>query len=239
MWWRRPRLPSAEPDLDEDHRMFVRSEWEHFLGGVEAFGGKLWVNSPAANRSASFKAPQLLAAQSVGLRIPRTLITNDPEAVRQLAATGVPLVYKRIGAAPRPPMATKLLLPSDIERLSTLPACPAIFQEHIPARLDIRVTIIGTEVYAAEIESQKGTSPLDWRFDYTVPFRSHELDSSIRDRLLRLMHRMSLVYGAIDLRLKPDGEYVFLEINPNGQYLFIELLTGIPLTEKMADLLST
>ena len=237
VWWRRPRLPSAAAELDEDVRTFVRSEWEHFLGGLDAFGGKLWVNSPAANRAASFKAPQLLVAQSVGLRVPRTVVTNNPEAVCQLASMGVPLIYKNIGAAPRP-TATKELLPSDMERLGTLPACPAIFQERISARLDIRVTAIGTELYAAEIDSQKGSSPLDWRLDHTVPFRPHVLDSDVRARLLRLMHVLGLVYGAIDLRLTPDGEYVFFEVNPAGQYLFIELLTQMPLTEKMADFLA-
>jgi hypothetical protein len=30
------------------------------------------------------------------------------------------------------------------------------------------------------------------------------------------MRRMGLVYGAVDMRLKPDGTYVFLEINPAG-----------------------
>src|SRR5690349_11977324 len=78
VWWRRPRVPVAAATLDEEVRTFVRSEWEHFLGGLNAFGGKLWVNSPAADKAASYKAPQLLLAQSVGLRVPRTVVTNDP-----------------------------------------------------------------------------------------------------------------------------------------------------------------
>jgi hypothetical protein len=120
IWWRRPRRPNDDPELDDETRAFVRSEWEHFIEGLEAFTSVRWVNPPAANRLASRKAFQLIAAQREGLRVPRTILTNDPQAVRTLAAEGIPLVYKRIGAAPRPLTATKpLVVPSDLERLDT------------------------------------------------------------------------------------------------------------------------
>jgi hypothetical protein len=238
IWWRRPYSPSDDVTFSEEVRTFVRGEWEHFIGGIEAFVSARWVNSPAANRLASRKGLQLVVAQKEGLRVPRTVITNDPEAVRTFARENPSLIYKRLGPAPRPITATKPLLPADLERLDTLCNCPAIFQEHIEARLDIRVTAIGTNLYAAEIDSQSGESPLDWRFDHTVPFRPHTLDSETSRRLRTLMQRLGLLYGAIDLRLTPQDEYVFLEINPNGQYLFIELLTQMPLSERMAEFLS-
>jgi D-alanine-D-alanine ligase-like ATP-grasp enzyme len=45
---------------------------------------------------------------------------------------------------------------------------------------------------------------------------------------------LGLRYGAIDLRLTPQGEYVFLEINPGGQFLFCEIHAGVPITRKLA-----
>jgi len=42
------------------------------------------------------------------------------------------------------------------------------------------------------------------------------------------------VYGAIDLRLTPEGRYVFLEINPAGQFLYIEYATGQPIAAAIA-----
>ena len=43
-------------------------------------------------------------------------------------------------------------------------------------------------------------------------------------RALRgVMRRLGLAFGAFDLRLTPEGEYVFLEVNPSGQFLFLEL----------------
>jgi glutathione synthase/RimK-type ligase-like ATP-grasp enzyme len=238
IWWRRPRSPEGDADLDAETKAFVLGEWEHFLENIEAFALVRWVNPPAADRLASRKGFQLVAAKAEGLYVPRTIITNNPHEVRALAAEGISLIYKRIGEVSRPLTATKPLLPSDLDRLDVLPNCPAIFQEHINASLDIRVTAIGTDLYAAEIDSQRGASPLDWRFDHTVPFRTHTLDSTTATRLRGLMRRLGLVYGAIDLRLTTEGEYVFLEINPSGQYLFIELLTQVPLSERMAEFLA-
>ena len=52
------------------------------------------------------------------------------------------------------------------------------------------------------------------------------------------MRRLGLAYGAIDLRVTSEGEYVFLEVNPSGQYLFVELLTQMKLSEYMAEFLA-
>ena len=238
IWWRRPGRPCDDMDLDEETRGFVRAEWEHFIEGLEAFSSVRWVNPPEANRLANRKAFQLVAARAEGLRVPRTIMTNDAQAIRELVAKEIPLIYKRIGTAPRPLTATKALQSADLERLDILCNCPAIFQEYIDAQFDIRVTAIGTDLYAAEIDSQSGHSPLDWRFDHTVSFRPHTLDSITSARLCALLRRLGLVYGAIDLRVTSEGEYVFLEVNPSGQYLFVELLTQMQLSEHMAEFLA-
>ena len=51
------------------------------------------------------------------------------------------------------------------------------------------------------------------------------------------MKKLGLIYGAIDMRLNPEGEYVFLEVNPAGQWLFIEERTKQPITVALADYL--
>ncbi len=48
------------------------------------------------------------------------------------------------------------------------------------------------------------------------------------------MDALGLVYGAIDMRLQPDGTYVFLEINPAGQFLFVESVTKQPIAHRLA-----
>ena len=198
--WRCARRPNDDEELDLVTRDFVRSEWEHFLEAAEAFAPRVrWVNPPAANRRAGRKGVQLVAAKAEGLRVPRTIITNDPRVVRRLAVEGTPLVYKRLGSTARPLTATRPLLPDDLERLDDLVHCPATFQERIDARLDIRVTAIGEDLYSAEIHSQAGAATLDWRLDHTVTFRPHNLDDQTAAQLRAMLRRLGLVYGAIDL----------------------------------------
>jgi glutathione synthase/RimK-type ligase-like ATP-grasp enzyme len=238
VWWRRPRRPVDDPSLDEMTRTFVRGEWDHFIDALETFTSVRWVNPPAAHLLAARKPSQLVAAQVEGLRVPRTRITNDPDAVRDFASQGFPLIYKRIGTSPEPRASTKPLMDSDLDRLDVLCHCPTMFQERIEARCDIRVTAIGPDLYAAEIDSQAGASPLDWRFDHTVKFSPHTLDSTVGAQLLATLKRLGLLYAAIDLRQTPEGEYVFLEVNPGGQFMFVELLAKMPLAEHLAAFLA-
>ena len=48
------------------------------------------------------------------------------------------------------------------------------------------------------------------------------------------MNAFDLRFGAIDLRVTPDGEHVFLEVNPAGEYLFISERTGQPIPAAIA-----
>ena len=60
------------------------------------------------------------------------------------------------------------------------------------------------------------------------------LPPDIETLVRALTRRLGLVYGAIDMRLAPDGRYVFLEINPAGQWLYIEVVSGQPIAVTMA-----
>ena len=102
----------------------------------------------------------------------------------------------------------------------------------------MRAPAMGNRLYAAEIDSQAGDAQRDWRLDHSVAMHPHRLDAQTETRLVSLMKRLGLAYGAIDLRLTPQVEYVFLEVNPGGQFLFLELVAGMPLSELMAEFLA-
>ena len=52
-----------------------------------------------------------------------------------------------------------------------------------------------------------------------------------------LCRSLGLRYGAADLILSTEGEYVFLEVNPGGQFLFVEIQAGVPISDAIADAL--
>ena len=94
----------------------------------------------------------------------------------------------------------------------------------MPKRTELRVTVIGDELFAAEILSQEhAETVVDWRrFDVPVTWRRAELPDSVAAQCLALTRGYGLNFGAVDLVSTPDGRYVFLEINPNGQFLFVQ-----------------
>jgi hypothetical protein len=227
VWWRRPRIPRLSPDLGGWGTSYATTEWEHTLRALEPLSSCRWVNSPASQEKASSKALQLAEAKARGLRIPRTLITNDRASVEEFTGSEGRIIYKRVGSSRGALVATREFTEDDAFRLAALRQCPAMFQELIEAAADVRVFIAGKRLVAVEIASQDGVAPLDWRLDYSVPMRPHALDKLIEVKLLALLDRLELITGSVDLRLTPDGEYVFLEVNPSGQFLFADFLAQV------------
>ena len=115
---------------------------------------------------------------------------------------------------------------------------PVIFQRYVPVLYDLRITIVGDRIFAAELHTQQGKYQVDVRLNRNMPCYPHTLPAEVSQKLLNLMERLGLEYGAIDMRLTPDGDYVFLEINPNGSYFYIESATGLPISRTLAQRLS-
>jgi len=65
------------------------------------------------------------------------------------------------------------------------------------------------------------------------------LPEEIEQKCRALLRNLNLQYGAIDMVVTPDNEYVFLEINANGQWAWIEMLTGLPVSKEIAALLAS
>jgi glutathione synthase/RimK-type ligase-like ATP-grasp enzyme len=238
VWWRRPRPPLLHEDLaaTSADQMFAYNECHAAIAGLWSALDAHWVNDPERDLVASRKVVQLKRAVQLGMRVPRTCITNDPtEAAAFVEAEGADrTIYKSFLGTEEAWRETRLLRPDEQALLDNVRFAPVIFQEFIPAAVDVRVTVVGDDLFAAAIRSQETRYPHDFRMDLeAAPIEPHVLPDDECRQLLALTASFGLVYGAIDLRLTPEGEYVFLEINPAGQWLFIELRTGQPITDAL------
>lgn len=241
IWWRRPNAFTLPEDLSEQELEFARGEIRHAMGGLWAAVECYWVSFPAHIRQASWKLDQLKRAARLGFDVPRTLITTDPDAARAfLEQCGGQMIYKvmtdpmlalhkaiRPGdPAPVRPRAARTTLISweNAALLDSIRSAHCQFQEYIPKQVELRVTVIGDEVFAAAIHSQEHPkTSLDWRhYEIQIPYRKAELPPEIAGRCLQFVRSYGLNFSAIDLILTPDGRYVFLENNPNGQFMFVE-----------------
>jgi glutathione synthase/RimK-type ligase-like ATP-grasp enzyme len=237
VWWRRPGqfvLPDAV--RDQAHRRLAISEANTAFHGLFAAMDALWINPPALDAVASHKPYQLALAQSLGLEIPHTVMTSDPEEAREFwRVCGGDVVYKQFIALPESWSETRRLGEAETKiGDEAIRLAPVIFQRHVAAVADLRVTIIGDEIFAAAVDLKDLDYDVDVRMNLQAKHVAHDLPDDVADKLRGLMRRLGLIYGAIDLRLAKDGRYVFLEINPAGQFLYVEQQSSQPIAAALA-----
>ncbi|MGR0318914.1 MvdC/MvdD family ATP grasp protein [Agromyces sp. ZXT2-3] len=240
-WWRRLRALEPDPAVTDPSAIgFVHTETAEVFDGAIASLHLDWVNPPAADTAAHHKPLQWKIAADVGLALPRTIVTRRPDRARafveELGAARV--VTKAFVAQPEAWRETHRLGPDDVARLDQVRFAPTILQEYV-AGVDLRVTMIDGEAYAAEIDATATSLPSDMRMVLDqAEVRRAVLPDDLVAALRALMGRLGLVYGAIDLRRTVDGEYRFFEVNPAGLWRFVEQLTGLPITDAVAGALA-
>ncbi|NUT47847.1 MAG: MvdC family ATP-grasp ribosomal peptide maturase [Saccharothrix sp.] len=249
VWYRRPEPPTIDPGVtDPVARRFAASESTAVLRGFLALANRAtWVNDPAANRVAEHKVVQLRLAAEEGFAVPETLVTNVPREAADFCERFEGRVVAK-GAGPgfvhpvsRAQIYTNRVRAEHLAFLGDLRHSPVVLQEYVDKALELRVTVVGERVFAAEIDSQSTpTTTDDWRRDaFSAPHRLHRLPDTVAERCRRLARRFGLVFGALDLILTPPGDYVFLELNPNGEWDWIEAMTGTPIAAALADVLTS
>ena len=236
-WWRRPRFPDLIAIGDPDARTFAANEWNEAIAGLWQLVGGRWMNPPARDDIATRKALQLRLAAEAGLRVPRTLMTSDPAAARAfIEREGVGrAIFKTFSCTHAVWRETRLVTREALEHLDAVRFAPVIFQEYVPAEADVRVTVVGDRIFAAAIDMSGASYPADFRpilGERTIT--PTELPRPVRAALRTVLDRLGLVFGAVDLRRTPAGDYVFFEVNTAGEFLFIEERTGQPITRAVA-----
>ena len=212
------------------------------------FREKRWLNDPFAAARAENKILQLRAATVVGLAVPDTVVTSDPDAVRALAARCPEgIIVKLLAVSPiyGQVIYTNRVTPAHLQQIESVRKSPSIFQRLILKAHELRITIVGERIFAAKILSQEDeATALDWRRkpllnDYAVRMEAVQLPEEIKERIFVLMRALELRFGCIDMIVTPTGDHVFLEVNPNGQWYFVQLKTGEAIAEAIAELLTT
>ncbi len=248
IWYRRVRTPETPQGMDEGVATFCREEARAAIIGAVLGRPSKWMSHPQAIWTAEFKPHQLQLASSLGLTIPRTVITNDPERVRLAFHEFGEMIIKptRSGHFVKDgsdySIYTSRILEQHLDDLESARWSPSIYQEHITKKFDIRVTIVGDRCFSAAIDSPSDPEArVDWRrtANPQLPHYPHDLPRPLELQLLKLMRKLGLTFGAIDLVQTPSGDYVFLEVNPSGQWLWIDDMLNLGISNAIAEWLSS
>jgi RimK-like ATP-grasp domain len=239
VWLRRPGVPHLPGRVtDIGHRRFARMEWRELTDGAFLSMDARFVN-PVLPQLGAVKPRQLDVARRVGLDVPDTIITDSPSAVTAFVETHKGVVHKSLSAHQDRFLETRRWSEQDRQALAGLRIAPSIFQEEISGPADVRITVVGSQLFAASFSVSSTEHRVDTRLDLDAPCQEHQLPVEVAGRLQAFMRELGLVFGTIDMRIDQDGRYFLLEVNPQGQFLYIEVLTGMPISAAVADMLST
>jgi MvdC family ATP-grasp ribosomal peptide maturase len=245
VWARKLWTPRMGEDLDERFReMCVRESVAALEGFLDALHEARWVNDLQRERAAENKQRQLRVAAASGLRVPRTLVTNDPEAARQFfgeteGRTVAKLLRPLTIAMEAAPLFlyTSRVREEDLADAEALRHSPVVFQELIPKACELRVAWVAGEAFAGALDaSATSRGQTDWRRAAPGECRWQEakLPAEVARGLQTLMSELGLAFGAVDLIRTPAGEHVFLEVNPGGEWGMLERDLGLPISDAVA-----
>ncbi|MFJ3976200.1 ATP-grasp ribosomal peptide maturase [Streptomyces sp. NPDC090021] len=246
VYYRRPTPYAARyGHLPAQQRDFCTAEARHGLGGIlHTLTGALYVNHPLAVARAEFKPDQLQRFAKLGLTIPATLVTNDPEQARTFAAEHGPVIYKPFRGLPAGEdgragaIWAQRVDPGTFD--DSLAVMPHLFQAEVPKTGDVRMTVVGQKVFASRVQAPDGS--LDWRRgDWNKLIHT---PIGVPDPIASAAHSylasFGLVFGCFDFALTGDGDaaehWTAVECNPNGQWGWLPDAPAI--TEAFADILT-
>lgn len=198
-----------------------------------------WLTSRWPLMQAEERIFQLGVAERLGLKVPRSIVSNDLEEIGEYL--GPEFVVKPIGASifsfqgrPRVVYATAMTLKEG--RKFDWSVAPFIAQQKLTVRTHLRVVTVGHKAWVAQLTAEG--RPLDWRqqpeaHDSWLPGGSQE----VVEFALSLASELKIGYSSQDWVSCDDGVY-FLDLNPAGQWLFLPEPIASEVTTEVADFLA-
>lgn len=246
VWYRRPTAFSFPDHLPRARREHAEREARFGVGGVLSTLPVTWMNHPQRDADAVYKPRQLALAARCGLDVPRTLVTNDADAVRRFcASTRHGVVTKVLGSniiyedGQRKVAHTHKLTDTDLADLSGVELTAHQFQEWVPKAYDLRLIAVDAELFAVGIHTNDPEAYIDWRTNYdALDYTAVDVPSRVADRVRAFMAASGLTFSALDFVVTPDGRWVFLESNSGGQYGWLRGTLGTAVSDAIANRLA-
>jgi hypothetical protein len=240
VWFRR----STQSDIDNlpldethDERQFIRRTLSAYELGVQSYlstvcpatNQAFWVNSVHGAYRSENKMAQLEIARRVGLCIPKTLVTNDPDEVAEFRDRQDQTICKTFAVSngwiergKAFGIFTSILPALDQIPPNSIRVAPAIYQSYVAKEYEIRTVFMRDTHFSVRIDSQEHQSTkVDWRV-MPQAFSRYDIPETLAEKCCELMRALAINFACFDFVRRPDGEYVFLEVNQAGQFLFME-----------------
>jgi ATP-GRASP peptide maturase of grasp-with-spasm system len=186
----------------------------------------------------------LSIAKECGLSIPETVISGNRNTINNEALRN-PLITKPISEGETfqnsngsfSKMLTTSLQDATLDMDSEF--FPSLVQHNLEKWVELRVFFLKDAFYSMAIFSQSNSKTStdyrnydDERPNRMVPFL---LPKHIEENLEKLMNKLGLDTGSIDMIVTPKREYFFLEVNPVGNIEMVSKNCNYPIEKDIAN----
>jgi glutathione synthase/RimK-type ligase-like ATP-grasp enzyme len=235
IWIRRPVEPKPNPQTAPEDAKFAANEYRSFYDSLmyllETLPVRI-VNKHTASRFINNKSVQLMLARACGMNVPRTLMANSPQAIREffhanpqrmICKTFSTHIWEKEQGGPIVVTETFELSPDMLPSDEVLTYAPAIYQEMVVKKFDVRMVLLGAAVYSYSLHNPKGA--LDWRHDATQNLLKVELiitPPEVEKSVLAFAAKSGIACGSFDFAIDNQDRWWFLEVNEGGQFLWLD-----------------
>jgi glutathione synthase/RimK-type ligase-like ATP-grasp enzyme len=228
-------LPELAREPDDSPARRASRAFHDIVGQWAEIADARVVNRYGAMGSNFSKPYQCQLIAEHGFAVPETLVTNDPDLVREFVAEHGRAIYKSISSERS---IVEIVGEHDLARLDAIRWCPVQFQAFVEGT-DVRVHTVGEQVFATAICS----AATDYRYSHhqtgePPTMEPCRLAPELEGRCLTLAAALGLDLAGIDLRLTPTGEAVCFEVNPSPVYSYYESYSGQPIGAAIARYLA-
>ena len=248
VWFRRPKDIEVS-HLEEGSQAFIKSQCNALLRGLYfcTHDTAMWVNPLPSLHRARIKLQQLQLAKKLGMKIPKTLVTNNPQEVLKFFEKNPKVCTKSLDEPNFEidghifPVYTRLIDFNEIkDNIEGIKICPTLFQEYIEKTYELRINVIGDRIFALAMCSQDNElSQIDFRGLSPANMKQQlvEIPDILKKQIKKFVKHQGLVFSAMDFIFTPNNEYIFLENNCNGQWQWVDQVANGKISDAMIDLL--
>lgn len=241
IYYRAPVFLRSHKHYNLDEQL-SRSQWSAFLRNLIVFNNAKWINHPVQTYQAENKLFQLKIAREVGLLTPKTYVGNTlPENIIDKKNYIVKSLDTALFYDGEQELFTySSVLNGNELKKSNIQNAPIIIQDCIENKIDLRVTYIEGEMFAASITKNGYGIDGDWRKNKKeeLSYQKINLPKEVVNNITKLMQRLNLTFGGIDFALV-DEKYYFIEVNPTGEWAWLKTAVNFSIDKEIVKALTT
>jgi glutathione synthase/RimK-type ligase-like ATP-grasp enzyme len=229
------------PDFNNYEPIFIHALTSDFIsyieGIIEVFSSKV-LTRPSILKRADNKVVQSQLARKFNLKMPKSLISNNEESVREFISPQRDFIVKPLSVG-------RVVTDENIKLVQTnlvnknlkipkLGMNPTYFQSYIEKSYELRITVINKNIFSVKIYS---LDKVDWRsFNNDIQYELTDIPKELEEKCISIMNDLNINFAAFDFIFN-GNEYYFLELNANGQWLWLEEELGLNISLKIIDYL--